>query len=266
MKGIKEMIKAIIFDLDDTLLWDEKSVKEAFKATCEIAQERYNVDADKLEELVRRNARELYSSYETYPFTQMIGINPFEGLWGTFHDEGEGFQKMKKMAPDYQRDAWTKGLKDAGIDNPEFGKELAEAFPEKRKENAFLYDDTLKVLDALKENYTLLLLTNGSPELQHIKLDISPEIPPYFDHIVISGGFGKGKPDPSIFEHAMELLNVEKEQVLMVGDNLHTDILGANRTGIPSVWLNRKKQEQHEEIVATYEITSLSELQTILNK
>ena len=81
------MIKAILFDLDDTLLWDQKSVKEAFSATCLVAAEKYNIDPEELENAVRNEARLLYSSYETYPFTQMIGINPFEGLWGNFLDD-----------------------------------------------------------------------------------------------------------------------------------------------------------------------------------
>ena len=40
----------------------------------------------------------------------MIGINPFEGLWGTFDDAGESFQKMKGIVPTYRREAWTRGL------------------------------------------------------------------------------------------------------------------------------------------------------------
>ena len=40
------MIKAIFFDLDDTLLWDQKSVKEAFVATCLKASEKFNIDAE----------------------------------------------------------------------------------------------------------------------------------------------------------------------------------------------------------------------------
>lgn len=78
------MIKAVFFDLDDTLLWDQKSVKEAFVATCTYASGKYNLKPEELEEAVRKEARELYASYETYEFTQMIGINPFEGLWGDF--------------------------------------------------------------------------------------------------------------------------------------------------------------------------------------
>ena len=75
-----------------------------------------------------------------------------------------------------------------------------------------MYDDSFAVLDQLKGKYKLLLLTNGSPDLQNTKLDITPELVPYFDQIVISGAFGKGKPDPSIFEHALSLLEIDKEE------------------------------------------------------
>ncbi|MFJ7975850.1 HAD family hydrolase [Peribacillus sp. JNUCC 23] len=257
------MIKAIFFDLDDTLLWDQKSISEAFKATCEFAVEKYEVDALQLEEAVREEARKLYASYETYSFTQMIGINPFEGLWGDFGDEGIEFGKMKEFAPAYRRDSWTRGLKSLGINDEEFGAELAERFPKERKKRPFLYDETFQVLDELHDKYRLLLLTNGSPELQNTKLAITPELAPYFDHIVISGGFGKGKPDVSIFEHALERMDVSKDEVLMVGDNLMTDILGASRLGIQSVWINRHEKERNE-VIPTYEITHLEELYPIL--
>ncbi|WP_048718144.1 HAD family hydrolase, partial [Bacillus sp. 522_BSPC] len=82
---------------------------------------------------------------------------------------------------------------------------------------------------------------------------------------VISGDFGKGKPDPSIFEHAVSLLGVDKSECLMVGDNLMTDIKGANKTGIKSVWINREHVEK-KEIQPTYEIHDLHDLLPILNK
>lgn len=258
------MVKAIIFDLDDTLLWDQKSVEKAFEATCEFAGEKYQLDPKKLEEVVREQARELYASYETYSFTQMIGINPFEGLWGNFLDDDDNFRKMKEIVPTYRKEAWTRGLKCLGIEDPDFGEELAERFPQERRNNPFVYEETYKVLDQLKGNYQLLLLTNGSPDLQHTKLTITPEIAPYFDHIVISGGFGKGKPDPSIFVHALEQLNVSKDEAIMVGDNLMTDILGANRIGMTSVWINRHDKVRNE-VIPTYEIKHLDELFSILD-
>lgn len=258
------MVEAIFFDLDDTLLWDQKSVKEAFMATCLVAAQKYDLDPEKLEESVREEARKLYSSYETYSFTQMIGINPFEGLWGNFLDDHDQFRKMKEIVPEYRKEAWKRGLQTFGIEDDEFAATLAERFPEERRRKPFVYEDSYRVLDQLKGKYKLLLLTNGSPDLQNTKLDITPELVPYFDQIVISGAFGKGKPDPTIFEHALSLLEIEKSQALMVGDNLMTDILGAKRAGIKSVWINRHEKERNE-VVPDYEISQLEELFTILD-
>jgi putative hydrolase of the HAD superfamily len=259
------MIKAIFFDLDDTLLWDQKSIKEAFAATCKVAEERFGLDPNQFEEAVREAARNLYSAYETYPFTQMIGINPFEGLWGNFLDDQDDFKKMKEIVPVYRKDAWTAGLKTMGVDDPGFGYELAERFPQERKNFPFVYEETFDTLDGLKEMYQLLLLTNGSPDLQKTKLAITQELIPYFDQIVISGDFGRGKPDPSIFEHALSLVSLKKDEVIMVGDNLMTDILGANRAGIKSVWINRHNKERNE-VIPTYEIQHLEELYPILEE
>lgn len=258
------MLKAIFFDLDDTLLWDKKSIKTAFEKTSAYAAQLSGVDCTALEEAVRQKASNLYRSYETYPFTQLIGINPFEGLWGSFDDAGEDFQKMKALAPGYQQQAWTLGLKKLGIDDPEFGQRLAAYFTEARKSSPFVYEDTFRVLDQLKPHYQLLLLTNGSPQLQQTKLEITPEIAPYFDHIVISGAFGKGKPDPEIFHYALSKFDLSAEDVLMVGDNLMTDILGAEQAGIRSVWINREQKQPHHSIIPTYEIKQLDELFPIL--
>lgn len=257
------MIKAIFFDLDDTLLWDERSVKEAFVRTCLYANQKCEVDANLLEEAVRREARALYASYEFYPFTQMIGINPFEGLWGDFHDDHDDFRKMRAVAPNYRKDAWTKGLLALGVDDANLGAELAEFFPAERRKVPFVYEDTFHVLDKLQGKYKLLLLTNGSPQLQNIKLTITPELAPYFDQILISGAFGKGKPDEAIFTHALEVMGLKKNEAVMVGDNLMTDILGASRAGIKSVWINRHHKERND-VVPDFEIQQLEELFPIL--
>lgn len=259
------VIKTIIFDLDDTLLWDEKSVQDAFEATCKMAQEKYDLDSLELEKRVRANAREIYASYPTYEFTQMIGINPFEGLWGEFPDEGGMFPELYKLVPGYRKEAWTRGLSDLGIDDAKLGEELGEAFPANRKKTAALYDDTLQLLDALKGKYQLVLLTNGSPALQNIKLDLTPVLVPYFEQIVISGAFGKGKPDVAIFEHVLELVQKEKEEVIMVGDNLNTDILGALQTGITSIWINRKDTKPGQ-VQPDHEINALMDLVPLLEK
>lgn len=257
-------MKGLFFDLDDTLLWDKKSVETAFQKTCAYAASQVNVDAKSLKHAVREEASALFSTYGTHSFTQMIGINPFEGLWGTFDDPGNDFQKMKLIIPEYQKEAWTRGLRRLGIENEALGSELAAYFPQMRKESPFVFEETYEVLDRLKGKYTLLLITNGSPSLQNAKLEITPEIAPYFDHILISGEFGKGKPDPSIFEHALDLVGLAAEEVLMVGDNLMTDILGSSKVGMKSVWINRENHRACEEVKPTYTIQNLKELLTIL--
>ncbi len=194
----------------------------------------------------------------------MIGINPFEGLWGTFDDEGELFQKMKTIVPAYRREAWTNGLLRVGIDDKELGQQLAEHFPIARKAHPFLYTETIQVLDLLKDHYQLVLLTNGSPTLQNTKLEITAELAPYFTHIIVSGAFGKGKPDAAIFQYALSQCNLQADEVIMVGDNLMTDILGAKRAGIRSVWINRENKQPVKDIKPSYEITDLEDLFPIL--
>ncbi|GLC89889.1 HAD family hydrolase [Lysinibacillus piscis] len=253
-------IKTVIFDLDDTLLWDKKSIQVAFEKTCTYAATIHPVSAEALEDAVRKEARALYESYETYDYTVLIGINPFEGLWGTFDDPTDSFQKMKDIAPSYRATAWTKGLAALGIADVQLGAELGERFVAERKASPFLYEDTFAVLDALKGKYQLVLLTNGAPSLQNLKLDITPEIAPYFDHIIISGDFGKGKPDATIFEYVMEKAGVTADEAIMVGDNLNTDILGSSRVGMRNVWINREHTTVNGTVTPTYEVDSLTAL------
>ncbi|MFB1050689.1 HAD family hydrolase [Paraliobacillus sp. JSM ZJ581] len=259
------MIKTILFDLDDTLLWDKKSVETAFQKTCAVAEEVHGLDPIKLEESVREAASELYASYETYAFTQLIGINPFEGLWGTFDDETDDFKKMYDIIPTYRKKAWEHGLTKLGIADETFANDLAERFIKERVKHPFVYEETYTTLDELHKNYQLILLTNGAPSLQEKKLTITPELRAYFDHIIISGAFGKGKPDPGIFDHAIELAKVEKEEAIMVGDNLMTDILGSNRAGIRNVWINRVNKKLTD-VKPTYEINHLNELIPLIEK
>ncbi|WP_410768597.1 HAD family hydrolase [Fontibacillus sp. BL9] len=260
-------IKAVCFDLDDTLLWDERSVREAFEATCRSAQDAVGIDPAKLEEAVRKEARELYESYETFPFTKMIGINPFEGLWANFSaGEQPEFRQLEQLAPVYRKESWRRGLLALGVDNEDLAGELAEQFGRERRSRPHVYEETFTILNELKGNVKLLLLTNGCPALQQEKLDGVPELAPYFDEIVISGAFGRGKPDAAIFRHALERLGVEPEESLMVGDKLTTDICGGLSAGMTTVWVNRDGKNRNDEIVPNYEVQHLSQLHDIIAK
>ncbi len=258
-------IKAVCFDLDDTLLWDERSVREAFEATCLRAKDAAGTDPVKLEEAVRKEARELYESYETFPFTKMIGINPFEGLWANFTaGEQPEFRQLEQLAPVYRKESWRRGLSALGVEDEVLAGELADQFGRERRSRPHVYEETFTILNELRGSVKLLLLTNGCPALQQEKLDGVPELAGYFDEIVISGAFGKGKPDPSIFRHAVERLGVEPGESLMVGDKLTTDICGGLSAGMTTVWVNRDGKFRSDEIIPNYEIQHLSQLHEII--
>ncbi|WP_307555554.1 MULTISPECIES: HAD family hydrolase [unclassified Paenibacillus] len=259
-------LKAVLFDLDDTLLWDDRSVQEAFEATCAEAAKHVAVNPEELEASVRKEARSLYESFETFAFTKMIGINPFEGLWANFtQGENENFRKLEKLAPGYRTESWTRGLTALGIEDRELGYKLGELFPAERRRRPYVYEETFRVLDALKGSYQLLLLTNGSPDLQKEKLAGVPNIAAYFDHIVISGEFGVGKPATSIFNYAMGLLGIEAEEGIMIGDKLTTDILGSGRVGMRNIWINHHGLQSGDEIVPVYEVSRLHDILPIIS-
>lgn len=257
---------AVFFDLDDTLLWDERSIEEAFEATCQSAAEQTGVNAAELLSSVREEARALYESYDTIAFTKMIGINPFEGLWANFTGGHQPeFRQLQELAPVYRKESWRRGLLRCGIDNETLAASLSDQFAIERRARPYVYEETFEVLKELHGKVKLLLLTNGSPDLQQEKLDGVPELTPYFDHIVISGNFGKGKPDVSIFTHALGLLGIEPEDAVMVGDKLTTDIKGGNAAGLTTVWINRTNRPHDPEIMPDYEIKHLTELYSILS-
>lgn len=104
------------------------------------------------------------------------------------------------------------------------------------------------------------IITNGFKSLQQKRLD-NTDTAGFFEIVVVSEDVGVAKPDPAIFEFAFGLMpKVDKSAVLMVGDTLASDILGANNIGIDSCWFNPHGQENTTGIQPTYEIHSMLEL------
>lgn len=98
-----------------------------------------------------------------------------------------------------------------------------------------LMEGTMKVLDALKDRYTLGIISNGFSDTQSVKLK-NCKIDHYFKYVITSESAGSRKPDPAIFQHAMELSNTAVDEVIMIGDNLSTDIAGARAAGWQAIW------------------------------
>ncbi len=123
-----------------------------------------------------------------------------------------------------------------------------------------------EILQKLSGMTGLVLMTNGIKEVQRSRLNLST-IERYFSDIIISDEVGFAKPDRRIFEIAHNRMSLpEKNKVLMVGDNLGSDIKGGIDFGIETCWYNPGQIKVESSIKPTYEIRNLSEILNIVEK
>ncbi len=260
---MSESIQALIFDLDDTLLIEVASADAAFAETCQLAEERFGVDAEAMRETVRKTSQSHWQRAPDREYCVRIGISSWEGLWARFDGPGDNLRTMRDWAPTYRRAAWSDALNAHDIDDFSFADELAEAFFRSRRTLHLLFDDTLPTLASLRGRYRMGLLTNGASDLQREKID-GARIGTYFDATAISGDVGVKKPQPQMFEAILAKLGVQAPEAVMVGNSLVADVAGAQNVGIRTVWLNRTGKENRTETVPDAEILGLEELPELL--
>ena len=127
-----------------------------------------------------------------------------------------------------------------------------------------LLDGAEGVLRGLQGRVEMILITNGIAEVQQPRFAAST-IHDYFAETVISGEIGLAKPDPAIFDYAFARIGQPaRERVLMVGDNLGSDILGGANSGIDTCWYNPDGAPNEHEVEPTYEIEDLQEILKIV--
>ena len=102
----------------------------------------------------------------------------------------------------------------------------------------------------------VLILTNGITEVQRSRLALSP-LRDVVTGLVISQEAGVSKPDPRIFEIACARLGLGKREVLMIGDGIASDVVGANRAGIDVCFYNPRGKRLPDGVHAEYEIADL---------
>jgi len=123
-----------------------------------------------------------------------------------------------------------------------------------------LFDGAMEVLEYLKPKYTLHIITNGFAEVQTKKLNNSG-INDYFKTVTNSEIAGVKKPHPNIFEFALSLTSVSKENALMIGDCIDADIRGAINFGIKAILFDQANSHNTNEV---QKINHLLELKKIL--
>ena len=128
---------------------------------------------------------------------------------------------------------------------------------------SILCEGAEETLKALHGKYTICIATNATSALQRARLR---SIQRWIDRVYISEELGLIKPMPPFFSKIVEDLGVRKEDCLMVGDSLSSDVAGASGSGMDSCWLNRAGRLNDTGLAPTYEIHSLRELLAILGE
>lgn len=240
------MIRAVLFDLDDTIFAHAEAVRAGVLAH-RLATGGDFAAADEPAEWERWHALE-------------------EHHYVRFLDGELGFQDQRRarardfVAPygidltdDARADAW-----------------YAEYF-ERYREAWRLHDDALPCLDAIAASLPgarFGIITNAELDGQRDKLR-SVEALHRFEHVIASGEVGAAKPDARIFEIAAAMFGVDPAEAAYIGDRLETDAIGAAAAGLTGVWIDRAGLATAEEIeraaaAGAFVIRGLDELPALL--
>lgn len=123
-----------------------------------------------------------------------------------------------------------------------------------------------EVLAALAPKYDLYLVSNGTATVQESRLE-SAGIEPYFKNIFISQAIGFDKPQKEFFDRCFaQIPNFVREEAIIVGDSLTSDMRGGCNAGIRTCWFNPHRKPRCAEIPVDYEIAALVELPALLEQ
>jgi putative hydrolase of the HAD superfamily len=124
-----------------------------------------------------------------------------------------------------------------------------------------LFEGTFEILEYLKGKYELHIITNGFEEIQTKKME-SSRILDYFSTLVTSESVGVKKPNPKVFNYALEKANAQSNNSIMIGDSIEADIEGALSVGMKAIHVNFEKEKVNNVNFNT--ITSLLDLKQYL--
>ena len=228
---MNKTIKHVFFDLDHTL-WDfDKNSGLTFEKIFKLN----NIDT---------NLEDFLEVYEP------INLN----YWKLYREE-----KVTKSDLRYGR------LKEAFVaininieDN--MINHLSDAYIEHLTSFNHLFDDTFEILDYLKDKYELHIITNGFEEAQEKKMK-SSNIRKYFKTITNSEMVGVKKPNPKIFNYALDIAKANIEESIMIGDSIEADIIGADNIGMDTILFDNNDNHNN---FSLKRVTHLSELKKYL--
>ena len=207
-----QKITDVFFDLDHTL-WDfDKNSKLAFKRVFKT----HNVGL---------GIEEFISIYEP--------IN--EHYWKAYREDRVTKEQLRRGRLVDTFKSFNLSFSEKKID------QLADSYIEELPEDNHLFSGAITLLNYLKPNYSLHIITNGFNEVQQKKISKSG-IKSYFNTITTSEEVGLKKPHPVIFETALKKAKAQPEKSIMIGDSLEADIQGAQAVGMETLFFNYRNQ------------------------
>jgi putative hydrolase of the HAD superfamily len=227
--------KHIFFDLDNTL-WDFENNSK--KTIFELIQE------FKLSEKCRCLPAAFYKTY--------LLVN--EDLWALYRKNAITKEQLRSSR-------FTNTMLYFGHDDQSLGLLLEENYILRSPQQKGLVEGTIEILEYLSTKYQLHIITNGFKEIQHIKIG-NCNLKKYFKNIFISEEIGCNKPNPGIFEFALNHLSALKSETIMIGDDWDADILGAQQFGMSSIYFSRKPNDIENKLVP--QINNLLQLKEML--
>jgi putative hydrolase of the HAD superfamily len=194
-------VRAVLFDLDDTLCRYRRTGGEVLAA----AFERMGVDP----------------------------LFPVEAYYDRYAD----FRAVTADAITLREEAFAAIAADRGHD-PELGRAVADAYTAERDQtNVEPLPGAADAVASLAASYRVALVTNGAPGMQSQKLSALP-FADRFETVVHGGYDTAAKPDPEPFHVALDALDVSADRAVHVGNSPTSDVAGAHAAGVGSVWLD----------------------------
>ncbi|HCX72429.1 MAG TPA: noncanonical pyrimidine nucleotidase, YjjG family [Candidatus Cloacimonas sp.] len=225
-------IKTLLFDADGTLFNFEKAEKVALEKTLE--HFKINQNLGKLSQIYNKCNSNVWEKFEKKEITaKQLRIERFRLFLEQTGIKGEAAQFSKVYI-----------------------NELSQC--------SYLLNDAKEIVQELYGKYELALITNGLEDVQKARI-YNSDLSKFFSQVFISEEIGFPKPDTRIFDYVFKkILHKNKEQVLIVGDNLYSDIKGGNDYGIFTCWFNPHNKNNKSGIEPEFEINSLPEIKKIL--
>lgn len=232
-------IRAVVFDLDDTIIREAEVAMGRLAATSELLDEPGN-DPKAWQATVLEEARRIWrASPWCDDHLIPLGVASWEGLWSTGLGNHPRLDGWSDWLPAYRRDAWAAALTAAGRDpDPRLAAELADRYITDQRSGHPLIEGSAAAVDAAADRVNVTLLTNGPSDIQRIKLG-GTGLAGRFGAITVSGEVGVGKPDPVVFAHAAAETAMAAGELAMVGDSWERDVAGALEAGYGrALWLS----------------------------